>query len=102
MKKLFLAALLALASAYPLYAQSVAIGNGASTVTDNVGRPVAGANVAICQPVATTAASVTNNLATVTLSGDPVTEGFATGATLLLSGFTSGDAIFNGQWTILS
>jgi hypothetical protein len=96
MKRVFTLIALILALAVSSHAQGVAIGNAASTLIGNTGRPIAGAGVAICAPVATTAASVTSNVATITLTGNAITQGFAQGATVMVSGFTGGDTYFNG------
>lgn len=59
----------------------------------NVG--VGGVNVAVCAPLATTAASVSSNLVTLTMSANPVTAGFAVGMTIQVAGFTGGDTYLN-------
>lgn len=67
-----------------------------SIVQDVVLRPgtgVGGARVAVCQPIATSAASVTSNLVVLTVSS---TAGFVTGMTIMVSGFTGADTFFNG------
>ncbi len=89
-------AILVLAFASICHAQGGGIGSNFSTVINNTGRPVAGAGVAVCQPLATTAASVTSNIAVLTMASNPVTAGFAQGMTLMVSGFTGGDTYFNG------
>lgn len=78
------------------HSQGVSIGNAASTVIGNTGRPLSGAGVAICAPLATTAASVTSNLAVLTMASNPITSGFAAGTQIQVAGFTGGDTIFNG------
>ena len=98
-----------------LFCQIPAFAQGGRT--DNVvfrgGVGIAGVNVAVCQPLATTAASVTANLATFTMISNPQTAGFAPGMPLLVAGFTGGDTYFNagsissgfqitGGYTILS
>jgi hypothetical protein len=77
------------------HAQGGGIGNNDSTFINNVGHPIAGASVAVCQPLTTTAASVTSNLATFTMSSNPQTAGYAIGMTILVAGFTGGDTYFN-------
>ena len=66
------------------------------------GRPAAGVNVAICSTFTTTAASISNNLATFTFGAfsNPLNTGFTIGATLIVSGFTGGDTILNGSFAI--
>jgi hypothetical protein len=59
-------------------------------------------NVAVCQQLATTGASVTSNVATYTFGSNPITQGFVSGATLTVFGFTGGDTYFNGTFTIAS
>ena len=81
-------------------------------VAFKAGVGIAGANVAICQPLATTAASVTANIATFTMASNPQTAGFVAGMQLQIAGFTGGDTFFNagtianntltGGYTILS
>lgn len=66
-----------------------------SILLSGVPRPIAGANVSVCQAIATTAASVTNNLATYTMASNPITAGYAAGGQLLVAGFTGGDTFFN-------
>jgi len=60
------------------------------------GRALAGANVSLCQPLATTAASVTSNVAILTTATNPVTAGFIQGMQIVVAGFTGGDTYFNG------
>src|SRR5260370_27571888 len=61
-------------------------------LTNSLGQPLAGINVAVCGQVTTTAASVTNNIATLTVAS---TTGFTAGMTLSVSGFTGGDTYLN-------
>ena len=77
-------------------AQSGALGSASSPVVNAFGRPMAGANVSICQPLATTAASVTSNLAVLTMASNPITAGFVAGMQIQVAGFTGGDTYFNG------
>ena len=56
---------------------------------------IGGVNVSVCQPLATTAASVTSNLATFTMSSNPQTAGFVVGMQIQVAGFTGGDTYFN-------
>jgi hypothetical protein len=65
-------------------------------VVNAFGRPMAGVNVSICQPLATTAAQVISNTAVLTLASNPITAGFAAGMTMEVSGFTGSDTYFNG------
>lgn len=69
-------------------------------VLNSRGAMVPGANVAVCTTVASTAASVTNNIATLTMASNPVTGGFTQGSTLIVSQFTGSDTYFNGTYTI--
>lgn len=64
--------------------------------------PVANATVAVCNPagLATTAASVSGNVATLTMSSNPQTAGFGIGATITVSGFTGSDTYFNGNFVL--
>lgn len=77
-------------------AQGGNLGSNSSPVTNRLGLPIPGANIAICQPLATTAASVTSNLAVLTMSSNPITAGFVAGMTIQVAGFTGGDTYFNG------
>lgn len=64
------------------------------------GRPVAGASVAVCSPIATTAAVANGTLLTFTMASNPQTAGFVAGMTVLVQGFTGGDTGFNaGSWS---
>lgn len=62
-------------------------------------RPIAGANIAVCAPVATVTASVAANLATITLAS---TTAFAPQASLIVTGFQGSDSYFNGTFPILA
>jgi hypothetical protein len=64
-------------------------------VASRTGNPVGGALVSICQPLATTAASITSNLAVFTMTSNPITAGFVQGMTVQVAGFTAGDAYLN-------
>jgi len=62
------------------------------------GRPVGGASIAVCTNpgLATTAATVTANVATLTMSSNPITAGFVANQAIAVSGFTGADTYFNG------
>lgn len=94
MKRLALIALI-LSLASLTHAQGGSIGSNASTLINNTGRPVAGASVAVCQPLATTAASLTSTIATFTMASNPVTAGFVSGMVVEIAGFTGADTYFN-------
>src|SRR5207302_7505301 len=66
-------------------------------LTNALGQPLGGVNVAVCGQVTTTAASVTNNVATLTV---PSTTGFTAGMTLNVSAFSGSDTYFNVSATI--
>ena len=66
------------------------------------GQILANVNVAVCTTLATTAASVTNNIATLTMASNPQTAGFLVGFSLTVSGFTGGDTYFNTTATIVA
>lgn len=77
------------------------------------GLGIGGANIAVCiggvstagvisGGLSTTAATVTADIANLTMSSNPQTAGFAAGGTVIVSGFTAGDVVFNGTFTILS
>jgi hypothetical protein len=90
------AALIFLFSANATHAQSGALGSASSPVANAFGRPMAGVNVSICQPLATTAAQVISNTAVLTMAGNPLTVGFAVGMMIQVSGFSGADTYFNG------
>lgn len=85
---LFLVALLCCTT---LHAQ----GGRSDAVAFRPGVGISGVSTAICAPLATTAASVTSNLATFTMTTNPVTAGFVSGMQVLVAGFTGGDTYFN-------
>lgn len=64
-------------------------------VLSGSGRPVGGANVSVCAPVATTAATANGSLLVFTMASNPITAGYKAGATILVAGFTGGDTGFN-------
>jgi len=64
-------------------------------VSSRQGNPVAGATIAVCQPLTTTAASLTSTLATFTMSSNPITAGYVTGMQVQIFGFTGADTYFN-------
>jgi hypothetical protein len=76
--------------------QSGSLGSASSPVVNANGRPMGGVDVAICQPLATTAAQVISNTAVLTMATNPITAGFAAGMTIEVSGFTGADTYFNG------
>ena len=86
---------LVLLFAGPVFAQGVGIGNAASTLISNTGRPIAGASVAICQPLAVTSATANGSLATFTMASNPQTAGFVNGMQILVSGYAGNSAVFN-------
>lgn len=65
------------------------------------GRPIAGANAAVCQPV-TVSGGVSINTADLGTATLVSTTGFVPTATLVLSGYTAGDTYLNGSYSILS
>jgi len=62
------------------------------------GRPVGGAQIAVCTNpgLTTTAATVTANIAVLTMSSNPITAGFVANQAIAVSGFSGGDTYFNG------
>jgi hypothetical protein len=64
-------------------------------VSNRQGFPAGGTSIAVCQPLATTAASVTSNLAVFTMTSNPITAGFVNGMTVQVAGFTAGDTYLN-------
>src|SRR6266705_2318057 len=64
-------------------------------ISSRQGNPIAGATISVCQPLATTAASVAGNVATFTMASNPATAGFVAGMTVQIVGFTGGDTYFN-------
>ena len=91
-----LAALIFVFTASAGYAQSGTLGSTSSPVVNAFGRPMAGVDVAICQPLATTAAQVISNTAVLTMASNPVTAGFVAGMQIQVSGFSGADTYFNG------
>jgi hypothetical protein len=77
------------------HAQGGNVGSNSSPASNNLGRPLPGIDVSICQPLATTAANVTSNLAVLTMASNPITAGFAAGMQIQVAGFTGGDTYFN-------
>jgi hypothetical protein len=74
-----------------MYAQAGTLGSTSSPVVNAFGRPMAGVDVAICQPVATTAAQVISNTAVLTMGSNPITAGFVAGMQVQVSGFSGAD-----------
>ena len=96
MKRAFLAIALLCACAPAAFAQQAGFGSTNSPVVNNLGVPIPAASVAVCQPLATTAASVTSNIATLTAWRQiPLPRDSAVGMTIQVSGFTGGDTFFN-------
>lgn len=82
------------------YAQE---GNFATILLSGGGIPLPGVKVAVCSTgLTTTAASVTNNIATLTMSSNPTTAGFLATKTLTVSGFTGADTYYNVTAPIVS
>lgn len=97
MRKLLLLVLLLIPTA--LLAQE---GNFQTILLSGSGQPI-NATVAVCSTgLATTAASVTNNIATLTMASNPQTANFLATKTLTVSAFTGADTYFNGTFTIVS
>ena len=103
MRRAALIFLLSLIAASGVFAQSgfrydniLLTGSGASV------SPVRNATVAVCWAggMATTAASVTNGVATLTMSSNPQTSGFSAQGTITVSGFTGADTYFNGSFVL--
>lgn len=85
---------------FSLFHISTAFAQGGRITSDPIaingaGRPVAGANVSICAPLATSGAVGNGSLITFTMASNPQTAGFAAGGLLQVEGFTGGDAVFN-------
>jgi hypothetical protein len=77
-------------------------GNFQSIAISAAGRPISGGLVAVCQGATTTAASLTSNIATLTMASNPITAGFTLGSTILVASFSGADAYFNGLFVITS
>lgn len=77
-----------------VYAQGARVSSD-PVVLSGSGKPIAGVKVAVCQPLATTAATANGSLVTYTMASNPITAGFASGGTMLIQGFTGGDTVFN-------
>ena len=71
------------------------LGSNSSPVVNRQGIPLGGVDIAVCQPVATTSASVTNNLATLIMAVNPQVYGYVAGMTIMISGFTGADSFLN-------
>jgi len=99
-KKTFLILLLIL---FPALA-SAQVTPFSDIVLTSRGTPAGGALVSVCgnPGLATTAASVTSNIAILTMTSNPITAGFFANMTLIVSGFTGGDTYFNGTFTTLT
>jgi len=109
-----LASLLLILALVPslVHAQAANMGSNSSPVVNRQGIPLGGVNIAVCQPLATTAATVTSNLVTLTMASNPVTAGFVPRMQILVAGFTGADTYLNagtlangqltGGWTISS
>lgn len=78
-----------------VFGQGGNLGSNSSPTLNRNGQAMSGVKIAICQPVATTAAAVVSNLATFTMASNPVTAGFVTGMKIMVSGFSGGDTYFN-------
>jgi hypothetical protein len=57
-------------------------------------------NVAVCQGLATSSASVAANVAILVMSSNPITAGFTLNSTVVVAGFSGADTYFNGSYTI--
>lgn len=72
--------------------------------------PIPGVSASLCQGLTTTAASVTGNVATLTMSSNPLSAGFTlfvpgqTGiySTIIVAGFSGADGFLNGTYTVTS
>lgn len=69
-------------------------------VINSQGLPAPGANAAVCTTILTTAASVSGNLATLTMASNPLTAGFTPGSTIVISNFTGSDTYLNGNYQV--
>src|ERR1700675_3143559 len=88
------------------------LGSNSSPVVNRQGIPLGGASIAVCQPVATTSASVSNGLATLVMSSNPITAGYVANMSIIVAGFTGADTYLNAGtltngkivsgWTILT
>ena len=88
------------------------LGSNSSPVVNRQGIPLANVKIAVCQPAVISSATVTSNLAVLTMAGNPITAGFTANMTMQVAGFTGGDTYLNagtltngvivGGWTILS
>ena len=76
-------------------APGIQLGSIFSPVVNGEGQPIAGANIAIAQPMLTTAATSQTGIATLAMSSNPQAAGFVAGATIWVSGFTGADTGFN-------
>ena len=100
MRRILLLISLILVGAPTLCAQGSFFGPGPALGPS--GRPLAGANVALCAPATVTSGQVISNLAILTMASNPITAGFVDGMTLTVGQFSGGDTYFNGTFTIQS
>src|SRR5208337_1441765 len=71
------------------------VGAYQTVLINGQGRPLAGVSVTVCSGLATTGASVNNNVATLTFASNPITLGYTLGSPLVVYGFIGGDGYFN-------
>ncbi len=105
MKNVLKSSRLLLAVSLSLFAYGSAFGQGVRY--DNIllnarGNPISGTTVAVCQNtgLATTAASVTSNMVTLTMASDPSAAGFVIGGNIAVSGFTGADTYLNSSFVL--
>ena len=101
MKRLIgiIALLAALGFAMPASAQEYFY---SQPVFNGRGLPAPGVNAAVCVPLATTAASVSGNLATLTMASNPATAGFTVGSPIVVNAFSGADPYFNGTFQVVA
>src|ERR1700676_5338599 len=71
------------------------LGSNSSPVVNRQGIPLGGVSIAVCQPIATTGSSVSNGLATLVMSSNPITAGYVANMPIIVAGFTGADTYLN-------
>jgi hypothetical protein len=92
MRRIPILILLSLLVSLPVWGQAASF---QTTVTNGAGQPLVGVSASVCQGLATTAASLTANVVTLTMTSNPLTAGFTPGSQIAVYNFTGADSLFN-------
>jgi hypothetical protein len=92
MRRIPILILLSLLVSLPVWGQAASF---QTTVTNGQGAPLVGVSASVCQGLATTAASLTANVVTLTMASNPLTAGFTPGSQIAVYNFTGADSLFN-------